>query len=215
MNFLWKKEKSIISKIEQYLQECDTCRDHFYTCMKQMVMKNNSDPGNKLVELVHESESKADDLRREIEYELYNKALIPESREDILNILETLDAIPNMFEEICFEMCLEKIQISDQFKQGFLTLVEKNLHAFALIREAIVGLFYKKMDVMDRIHRVDQYESEVDKIERDLIGQVFSSKLGKADKILLRHIIKNIAQISDLAQAVGDKLTIAIVKRRI
>ncbi len=215
MNFLWKKEKSIIAKIEQYLQECDTCRDRFHACMKKMITMNNSSAEDKLIKLVHESESKADDLRREIEYELYNKALIPESREDILNILETLDVIPNTFEEICFEMCLEKIQISAPFKQGFLTLVEKNLHAFALIREAIAGLFYKKMDVMDRIHSVDQYESEVDKIERDLIGQVFASDLSKADKILLRQIIKNIAQISDLAQAVGDKLTIAIVKRRI
>jgi predicted phosphate transport protein (TIGR00153 family) len=215
LTFLWKKEKSTIKKIEQYLQVCDTCRDRFHSCMKQMITINRTSKEDKLIKLVHESESKADDLRREIEYELYNKALIPESREDILTILEILDAIPNIFEEICFEMCLEKIQIAVPFKQGFLTLVEKSLHAYALIREAIVGLFYKKMDVMDSIHKVDQYESEVDKIERDIIGQVFSSSLKKADKILLRQIIKNIAQISDLAQAVGDKLTIAIVKRRI
>ncbi len=215
MSFLWKKEKSILAKIERYLVECDTGAERFLACMRRLIERNSSGAEEDLIRRVHESESRADDLRREIEYELYNKALIPESREDILNILENLDAIPNTFEEICFEMCLEKIEIPGQLKQGFLELVDKSLHAFSLIRVALRGLFYKKIDVMEDIERVDRYESEVDSIERDLIGRVFDSELPKADKIQLRQIIKSIARISDLAQAVGDKLTIAIVKRRI
>ncbi len=215
MSFLWKKEKSILAKIEGYLQECDSGAERFLACMRSMISKTPPTAVDNLISLVHESESKADDLRREIEYELYNKALIPELREDILNILETLDAIPNTFEEICFEMCLEKIEIPQPFKQGFLELVDKSLHAFSLIRVALRGLFYKKIDVMEDIDRVDQYESAVDGIERELIGAIFSSELPKSDKIQLRQVVKNLARISDLAQAVGDKLTIAIVKRRI
>jgi predicted phosphate transport protein (TIGR00153 family) len=215
LSFLWKKEKTILAKIESYLEVCDTGAERFLACMKRLIEQNRGGAGDGFIKRVHESESRADDLRREIEYELYNKALIPESREDILNILENLDAIPNTFEEICFEICLEKIEIPGQLKQGFLELVDKSLHAFSLIRVALRGLFYKKLDVMDDIDRVDRYESDVDSIERDLIGRVFDSNLPKADKIQLCQVIKNIARISDLAQAVGDKLTIAIVKRRI
>jgi len=215
MLFFWKKEKTIIAKIEMFLKEIDECRDRFYKCITKFIQQKLFNPNADDVEAVHQSESKADDIRRDIEYELYNKALIPESREDILNMLEGLDSIPNSFEEICFQISIQKIIFPEELKQGLLQLAEKNIEAYNLVRNAMQGLFYKKREVINEILHIDQFESQIDVIERELLRKVFNSSKDLAEKIILKDVIKNIASISDLAQNISDKLSIAIVKRRI
>ena len=211
---LWKKEQSIIDKIEGYLYQVDTCRNHFRKCIEKLLLEPDNDENQIIVEEVHRSESKADDLRRDIELQLYQRALIPESRGDVLGLLETMDAIPGMFQSLCYQFLLERIVIPEQFRERYLHLVEVNIKSYDLVRQAVLGLFYKK-EVKELTDLVDTVESDSDRIERDLIRDIFSGKLDKADKILLKEIVINTGDISDLAEKVKDRLNLAIVKRRI
>lgn len=211
---LWKKEQSIIDKIEGYLDQVDTCRNHFRKCIEKLLLEPDNDENQIIVEEVHRSESKADDLRRDIELQLYQRALIPESRGDVLGLLETMDAIPGMFQSLCYQFLLERIVIPEQFRERYLHLVEVNIKSYDLVRQAVLGLFFKK-EVKELTDLVDTVESDSDRIERDLIRDIFSGKLDKADKILLKEIVINTGDISDLAEKVKDRLNLAIVKRRI
>jgi len=212
---LWKKEKSIIDKIKAYLDQVDVCRDRFRLCIERL-LHNPEDPENQaILEEVHRSESKADDLRRNIELQLYERALIPESRGDVLGLLETMDVIPGLFQSLSYQLFLEKIVFPDQFRERYLHLVDVNIKAYNLVRQAVLGLFYSK-DVKDLTDLVDAVESDSDHMERDLIRDIFSSsKLDKADKILLKEIVINTGDISDRAETVKDRLVLAILKRKI
>jgi len=212
---LWKKEKSIIDKIKAYLDQVDVCRDRFRLCIERLLL-NPEDPENQaILEEVHRSESKADDLRRNIELQLYERALIPESRGDVLGLLETMDVIPGLFQSLSYQLFLEKIVFPDQFRERYLHLVDVNIKAYNLVRQAVLGLFYSK-DVKDLTDLVDAVESDSDHMERDLIRDIFSSsKLDKADKILLKEIVINTGDISDRAETVKDRLVLAILKRKI
>ena len=211
---LWKKEQSIIDKIEGYLDQVDACRNHFRKCIEKLLLEPDDDENQIIVEEVHRSESKADDLRRDIELQLYQRALIPESRGDVLGLLETMDAIPGMFQSLCYQFLLERIVIPEQFRERYMHLVDVNIKSYDLVRQAVLGLFYKK-EVKELTDLVDTVESDSDRIERDLIRDIFSGKLDKADKILLKEIVINTGDISDLAEKVKDRLNLAIVKRRI
>lgn len=211
---LWKKEQSIIDKIKGYLDQVDTCRNHFRKCIEKLLLEPDDDENQAILEEVHRAESKADDLRRNIELQLYQRALIPESRGDVLGLLETMDAIPGMFQSLCYQFLLEKIVIPEQFRERYLHLVDVNLKSYDLVRQAVLGLFYKQ-EVKELTDLVDAVESDSDRIERDLIRDIFSSKLDKADKILLKEIVINTGDISDQAEIVKDRLILAIVKRRI
>jgi predicted phosphate transport protein (TIGR00153 family) len=210
----WKKEKSIIDKIKAYLNQVDVCRDRFRLCIDKLVLKPENGENQAIVEEVHRSESSADDLRRDIELQLYERALIPESRGDVLGLIETLDFIPGMFQSLCYQFLLEKIELPEQFRERYLHLVDINIKAYNLAREAMLGLFYNK-DVKAQTDLVDAVESDSDHVERNLIRDIFSSKLDKADKILLKEIIINTGDISDQAETVKDRLILAIVKRKI
>jgi predicted phosphate transport protein (TIGR00153 family) len=212
---LWKKEKSIIDKIKAYLDQVDVCRDRFRLCIERLLLKPEDPENQAILEEVHRSESKADDLRRTIELQLYERALIPESRGDVLGLLETMDVIPGLFQSLSYQLFLEKIVFPDQFRERYLHLVDVNIKAYNLVRQAVLGLFYSK-DVKDLTDLVDAVESDSDHIERDLIRDIFnSSKLDKADKILLKEIVINTGDISDRAETVKDRLVLAILKRKI
>jgi len=211
---LWKKEQSIIDKIKGYLDQVDTCRNRFRTCIEKLLLEPADEENQAILEEVHRAESKADDLRRDIELQLYQRALIPESRGDVLGLLETMDAIPGMLQSLCYQFLLEKIVVPEQFRERYLHLVDVNLKSYDLVRQAMLGLFYKK-EVRELTDLVDAAESESDRVERALIRDIFSSKLDKADKILLKEIIINTGDISDQAEKVKDRLILAIVKRKI
>jgi predicted phosphate transport protein (TIGR00153 family) len=215
MDMLWKKEKSIIDKIKAYLDQVDVCRDRFRLCIERLLLKPEDPENQAILEEVHRSESKADDLRRNIELQLYERALIPESRGDVLGLLETMDVIPGLFQSLSYQLFLEKIVFPDQFRERYLHLVDVNIKAYNLVRQAVLGLFYSK-DVKDLTDLVDAVESDSDHMERDLIRDIFnSSKLDKADKILLKEIVINTGDISDRAETVKDRLVLAILKRKI
>ena len=211
---LWKKEKSIIDKIKAYLDQVDVCRDRFRLCIERLLLKPEDPENQAILEEVHRSESKADDLRRNIELQLYERALIPESRGDVLGLLETMDVIPGLFQSLSYQLFLEKIVFPDQFRERYLHLVDVNIKAYNLVRQAVLGLFYSK-DVKDLTDLVDAVESDSDHMERDLIRDIFNSKLDKADKILLKEIVINTGDISDRAETVKDRLVLAILKRKI
>jgi predicted phosphate transport protein (TIGR00153 family) len=211
---LWKKEKSIIDKIKAYLDQVDRCRNRFRLCIEKLILDPENQENPAIVEEVHQSESKADDLRRSIELQLYERALIPESRGDVLGLLETLDVIPGMFQSLCYQLLLEKIVFPDQFRERYLKLVDLNLKSYDLVRQAVLGLFYSK-DVKDQTDLVDAVESDSDHVERGMIRDIFSSKMDKADKILLKEIVIFTGDISDQAETVKDRLTLAIIKRKI
>jgi predicted phosphate transport protein (TIGR00153 family) len=211
---LWNKEKSVIDKIKAYLDQVDRCRNRFRVSIEKLVLEPGNEENQAIVEEVHRSESKADDLRRSIELQLYERALIPESRGDVLGLLETMDAIPGMFQSLCYQLLLEKITFPEQFRERFLHLVDVNVKSYDLVREAVLGLFYSK-DVKAQTDLVDAAESDSDHMERDLIRDIFSSKLDKADKILLKDIVVYTGDISDQAETVKDRLILAIVKRKI
>jgi predicted phosphate transport protein (TIGR00153 family) len=163
---------------------------------------------------VHASESVADDIRRDIELQMYKKALIPESRGDVLGLIESMDMVPNLFQSLCDQLLYQQIEVPPEFRERYLELVEVNIDSYNLLREAILALFYRR-DCQEQLRRIDAKESESDGIERGLVKDIFSTDLDKADKILLKEIVVNTGDISDTVEIAADRLNLALIKSRI
>ena len=84
MLFTFKKNKKLLEMLEQYLSVVDDTLDKFSEAF-QYLLKNGIDEHFKVLgSQTHKKESNADDLRRDIELEMYEKSLLPESRSDCL-----------------------------------------------------------------------------------------------------------------------------------
>ncbi|MEJ2729825.1 MAG: DUF47 family protein [Deltaproteobacteria bacterium] len=83
-----------------YLENLGKIQNHFVKAIKTCLKDGNCDDFHFLIDQTHKYESRADDLRDEINELMYSRALIPESREDIMALIERVDEIPRSFEQI-------------------------------------------------------------------------------------------------------------------
>jgi predicted phosphate transport protein (TIGR00153 family) len=99
---LFKKQEKVEQMLERYFDRCDACYEQLEVAFQSFFENGTGADFDEKVNGIHERESQADDLRRDIELTLYGKALLPESRGDLLGLLESFDGLPNIAETIGF-----------------------------------------------------------------------------------------------------------------
>ena len=211
---LWKKQESIFSKIQIYFEKTDKTRDVFKKTVSDLINKDADASLADAVEDVHAAEHEADNERRAVILELYKKALIPESRGDILGLLESFDSLPNTFQAVCNIIFFQNIKIPENYKARFIDLINVNIEAYNLTKDAAFCLF-KEEDLLNKCELVCDKERESDTSERALIRDIYSSDMDLAEKMQLKEVIIAIGNISDLAEDVSDRIELAIIKRKI
>ena len=167
------------------------------------------------MENAHKFESEADDLRRKIEMTLYGKTLLPDSRGDILTLLEFYDRIPSAAEDALFLARILCLDIPEDLLEDMEKLVEINVDAYRLIRECMNTLFENPRETLYQTRGVDAKESESDRLERSIIERVFKSDLATGEMILLKELVQTIGQISNRAENAADRISIVAIKREI
>lgn len=212
---LWKKQKEIAEAVEAYLAETENCLAAFDKAMAIYFAEGLSASFKQQIEKTHGHESKADDRRREIELAMYGRALIPESRGDILGMLEALDLAPNKCESVLYQIWLQNMSVPQEYSEKLRTLVQVNRESYELLCQAVRHLFSDIEQVLPIVDLVGEKESESDRIERGLIKSVFDDPGEKAEKILLKELILEIGAISDKAENAADRLRIIAVKQQI
>ena len=98
--FFGGKQKTLEALIRRYLDDVGRCLDGLGTCLESCLAGEPFATIGEKAQVIHHAESQADDTRREIYVLLYGKALFPESRGDILGLLEATDKLPNAAESV-------------------------------------------------------------------------------------------------------------------
>ncbi len=215
MDFFFGKKNAVYEKTEKYLNKIRETIEIFRKTMDYYFDNGISMEFKEMIESTHLSESMADDLRREIEVEMYQKSLIPESRGDILGLIEAIDDVLNKAQSVLYQIETESLSIPGELKEDFLKLINNNIAAFEGAIEGFKILFHNLEDVREKVKEVDKRESSSDRMERDLIRRVFSSGYDIGQKILLKDMIIEIGNISDMSEEVTDRLNIVAAKRMV
>lgn len=214
-NFFLKKQRLIEKYVFEYLELWKKCLESFKKAIDVYLEKGLGEEFDYCVEATHKKESHLDDLRRKIEWEMYSKALLPESRGDLLGLLETMDRIPNKAESVLFEIQTQKLILPEELHDNFKRIVLLSCEAMELVYEAGKRLFKREGDILTLTDKIDEKESECDHAERDMIREVFDMDIETAEKIILKDLIIELGTLTDRAENVSDRLTILSVKRRV
>jgi len=216
MPFFWKKVASIEKMLSDYFERCDTCFQMFEKALGVFFDTGQGATFEAAVQKAHEAESAADDMRREIELTLYGKALLPDSRGDLLGLLEAFDRLPNMAETVLFALRCQRIELPKNLVPLYRRLVDVNLQSYYLCRRAVDALLSNPKITLHASKEVDEKESESDRIEREIMCQIFdTAEFDTGHKLLLKDLILLIGGISDRAEAVADRIGIVAIKRQI
>ncbi|RKY32500.1 MAG: hypothetical protein DRP67_00770 [Candidatus Omnitrophota bacterium] len=215
MDIFSGRKHKIAEMVERYLVKIEECMENFKESLSKYLEKGLSTEFDELIEKTHIAESLADDIRRDIERDLYEKSMIPESRGDILGLLESTDKVLSKAQSVLYQIQTEFIQIPEFLKEDLRKLMSVNIEAFRKVVEGIRKLFENLKEVRDITNEIDKCESSSDRLEREIIKKIFQSDINLGEKILLKEVIIETGSISDLSQAVGDRLNIIAAKRLI
>jgi hypothetical protein len=162
---------------------------------------------------ISDHEGEADRLRRNTRQQLYNKMLIPESRGDVLGLLENMDNVIDRAKETLLQFDVEQPQITEELDDEFMELVDLSVKAVESLVMAARAFFVNVSEVNNYINQVMFYEKEVDKAEDRLIRKIFDMDRGLSHKMHLRDFVTHIGGLSDEAEEVCERLSVYAIKR--
>ncbi|WP_321368771.1 DUF47 family protein [uncultured Desulfuromusa sp.] len=175
---------------------------------------NKIETFNEHLNHIVQTEKQADLLRHSIEDLLYRKTLIPESRGDVLELIERMDALLGRFKGVMFRVEIERPVIAPKFHDDLRILVNCVIQAVESATLSLRAYFKDISQATDHIHKVSFWETEADKATTCLQKAIFNDEeLGLDLKMQLRDLSKSIDKIADQAEDLGDSLAIYVIKR--
>ena len=213
--FLFKKEQQLESLITQYLENLTRTQEHFVKAMDTCLDQGLCGEFAFLIEQTHKFESKADEIRDEINYLMYSRALIPESREDIMSLIEQVEVIPRIFELILHLIRTQKLKIPDFIMLDVKDLIRISVECCELMTRQIDLMLKNRQGIRALVTTIDHNESHCDHIERSLMLKVFESDMELVHKLQLKELIIAMGEISDQADRISKRVNILTLKRRV
>ncbi len=215
LDFFLRKQRLIEKDVFDYLYQWKKCLEDFKAGMEIYMDEGLGEKFNYYVQQVYKTEDRADELRRKVEWEMYSKALLPESRGDILGFLETMDKIPNKAESLLNQIKLQRLEFPKELNPNLQRIVALSCEAIQLVYEAAANLISRKGGIHKLADEIGVKETECDHAEQDTIEKIFTMDIDKADKILLKEFIIELGNLTDRAEDVSERLTLLSVKRRV
>lgn len=217
MASFWGDTEKIVELYKEHYNKVESCLDEFVEVIKLYVEEGETKKVQDITQNVHELETEADGIRREIIRLLVKERfLLPNTRRDFLNLLEKLDKVADYAEAALDYVVLQSMDVSDIGKDKLYEMLDQTLKQYRLLENAVDFLFKDMDEAYDVVTEIEQIESDIDDIERLLISRVSNrDDLDFGLKTLYRDFVTMIANISDVIEDTGDEIEVIIAMRKV
>lgn len=179
-----------------------------------LYLLENEEAFDEKLEQITAVEHRGDEKRRSIEEKLYLKTLIPESRSDVLQLLERMDTLLDSCKAMLWQFKIELPDVPEEMHKDLKELAEQSMESVEAIVRSARAFFRSSPELRDHIHKVSYWEAECDKVSiRMMMALYRRDDLTLCHKSQLKDFIRRIALISDKAEDVADRLSIYAIKR--
>ena len=161
-------------------------------------------------------ESEIDRIRKDIEHNLYAGMLIPESRGDLLGLLEALDDVADAVAEVILKFDIENPVLPAKLMPELRKMSVFTTDCIEEVIKAFRSYISSEGQTSVFINKVKFFENEIDSLETSLKREIFEdSGRDLAQKLQLQAFVEKTADISDYAEHVCERLAISVIKRSI
>ena len=214
--FLFRRTRELERQIDSFYDKLSESAVVFRLAVRGYLKQGPDDDFDERLKRVNRLESEADRLRRDIETQLYTHMLIPDSRGDVLGLIETSDELLSQFEAVMWAFSIEKPEIPQFCRGGFRKLTNMVVKATDELVLGARAFFRSPHDVPAYNHKVMLYEKEADAISTALKREIFSAgELDLCRKLHLGGFAERMDSIADMAEDVADRLAIYAIKRTV
>lgn len=215
MKFL-TKTRHLIAEIESFWDAVSRAALIFKAGVHHYLDHNPERLKHRLAE-IEQVEIEADIFRRSIKHQLYAQMLIPESRGDVLGLLESSDRVIDRAKKVLSSLDIEQPHIPSFLLGDFRELAEIAASAMDEMVKASRTFFTDTRLVQDYINKVYYYELEADKLEDMIKRKAFDSGELEhlSEKVHLRYFAEKLSHVTDDAEEVCERLSIYVIKRSV
>ncbi len=167
---------------------------------------------------LQEEEKAGNKLSSEIGRALFTEMLIPESRGDVLSLLQSLDYLLDRYDSIAGALLVERPDVSalpEHVRQRLVELCENVVKSVESVVTACRAFFKDTSAVEDHLYKVAFYENEVDEMTRSVKREIFDSDLPLDQKLHIRFFVDMLDDLSDEAEDAAEDLAIFNIKRQL
>ena len=211
--FLHSAQKDVQDGIEEYCRDVEACIAALLETLERYCQTQNRDDVRTGLPTTHAAESAADDVRGQIEVLMFSRGVFPESRGEILQLLEKMDRVPNRAEDVLRMILEQRILIPEPFAPAVMEIARTCSRAVHAMLDAAKTLFGEYARAAEHVGKIDEIESAVDRLLGALIERIFDCDMEGYQKILLRDLVARLASTSDSAEAVGEHIRVMVAKR--
>lgn len=171
-----------------------------------------------LVWEINDCEQNCDELKRTLEHGMFTKALTPNVRADLLQIVKTIDQTPNHCQDVANMIMDQKTEILEENKADIKKLLSMLYDAFSLTAVSADNIFFKEERAIELSARVNEINLEAVKIKRVMIKRIFSAsemETHPGGRLMQKEIVTKIAEIGHICKYLSDKIIIASIKQHV
>ena len=211
----WKKQREIEELVFEHLDRVDESLRYFIQSLNAYVQERDLEKADAMALETHNSEGRADDVRRRVETQLLAGALMPASRRDILQLVDQVDRLANAAENALDHLLIQRIQIPDVMRPAILEITNKTEIIFTHVKEAIANLFEKMETALEHTQQIEHIEGEIDHIERKTLKELFNQDIDLAHKLQVNSFIRSVVELSDRAEDLSDHIELMVAQKHL
>ena len=168
-------------------------------------------------------ENQADDIKNNIRNNLPKSLFMSVSRQDLLDLVFTMDGIPNAAKDISGVMIGRKMEIPKEVAEDFMSCSKAAIKAANQASDAIrkvdemqkTGFGSSDVSILsDIVSKLEQIEKENDELEIALRNKFFEheKQYDPVEVMFFYDVINKIGSLADISQTVGHLLVRLVSK---
>ncbi|MFW5980629.1 MAG: DUF47 domain-containing protein [Halanaerobiaceae bacterium] len=215
MSVFWGRFEEIeklFANFNECVQECLFCS---LEAILEYINNYENEEVERLTRIVHRAESEADEYRREIINKLLQGTLMPNTRGDLMNLIEDIDDIADNAEDVLDSTLFIALDLSELNQQQIEDMVEQIKKQYQKLARAVSNIFTDMSQAMTDAGQLENIESSIDDIEENIIRKISKrDDLELAQKLAYRDTISEISDLADTIENAGDIIEIIVATRR-
>lgn len=209
------RTKRLEIQIEEFLDKVTESTELFSIAFKVYLAEGVDTQFEEFLNKVQAIEREGDELRRQIETELYERTLIPDLRSDVIWLIENMDKLTNICKANLFRLSIQQPEIPDKLRATYIELIDITIDCVNKVVFTARNFFEDHESVADLAREVALLETKADEVSSPLQRRIFDSDLDLSQKMQLRYFVEHFDELANQSEDIADQLAISAIKRRI
>ena len=209
------RTKRLEIQIEEFLDKVTESTELFSIAFKVYLAEGVDTQFEEFMNRIQATEREGDELRRQIETELYERTLIPDLRSDVIWLIENMDKLTNTCKANLFRLSIQQPEIPDKLRATYIELIDITIDCVDKVVFTARNFFEDHESVADLAREVALLETKADEVSSPLQRRIFDSDLDLSQKMQLRYFVEHFDELANQSEDIADQLAISAIKRRI